>query len=85
VAILIFAALDAQYLRLERRFRLLFERARLEDWSTLPTFDFDLANAPSIRLRPVFFSWSIGSYYLPLVAGVLALYLIWSLANGRFV
>src|SRR5262245_54410411 len=34
-----FALLDAQYLRLERCFRALFERVRSEDWETIPTFE----------------------------------------------
>ena len=34
-----FALLDAQYLRLERCFRALFERSRAEDWGTLPSFE----------------------------------------------
>src|SRR4051812_20224564 len=33
LAILAFAALDAQYLRLERRFRCLYDITRREDWS----------------------------------------------------
>ena len=33
------ALLDAQYLRLERRFRGLFDRVRLEDWGAVPSFE----------------------------------------------
>src|SRR5690348_8711135 len=36
VPIVIFALLDAQFLRVERRFRGLFDQLRLEDWSTPP-------------------------------------------------
>ena len=31
-----FALVDAQYLRIERRFRALFDRVRSEDWGTFP-------------------------------------------------
>src|SRR3569833_1199471 len=36
--ILVLWLLDAQYLRLERRFRALFDQVRTESWETEPTF-----------------------------------------------
>ena len=44
--IAVFAMLDAQYLRIERRFRALFDRVRSEDWATVPSFEIDLSKAP---------------------------------------
>ena len=64
-----FALLDAQYLRLERCFRALFERSRAEDWGTLPSFDIS-PKSPAVRYWGTFFSWSIATFYLPLLAGV---------------
>src|ERR1035437_66125 len=45
----IFALLDAQYLRMERRFRVLFDRVRLENWGTVPSFE--LRDRKSTRLN----------------------------------
>jgi len=42
--------MDAQYLRVERRFRGLFDRVRSEDWGTLPTFEINLKNEASSRV-----------------------------------
>src|SRR5258708_36339498 len=46
--IVIFAVLDAQYLRLERRFRALFDSVRQKDWATQPTFEINLNAAPAV-------------------------------------
>jgi len=37
--IVVFALIDSQYLRLERRFRGLHDHVRSEDWSLMPTFE----------------------------------------------
>ena len=46
LVVTIFALLDAQYLRLERRFRSMYERVRLENWSARPSFEISLTNMP---------------------------------------
>ena len=62
----IFALLDAQYLRLERRFRSEFEKVRREDWGTKPTFEIN-GKGPFIwSYLCSLFSWSIAIFYLPL-------------------
>jgi len=37
--IILFAALDAQFLRVERRFRALYDEVRKQDWNSVPTFE----------------------------------------------
>jgi hypothetical protein len=65
-----FALLDAQYLRLERRFRGLFDRVRSEDWGTIPTLEINLKATPPQPYWATFISWSIFSFYSPLAVGV---------------
>lgn len=65
-----FALLDAQYLRVERRFRALFDRIRSDDWETLPSFEINLKTAPEVAYAGVLRSWSIISFYAPLALGV---------------
>jgi hypothetical protein len=60
--ITIFSLLDAQYLRIERRFRGLFEQVRGGNWETLPSFEINLKAAHWGALR----SWSIVAFYLTL-------------------
>jgi hypothetical protein len=79
-----FAMLDAQYLRLERCFRALYERARGEPWDAVPTFEISLKSAPSERYWAALLSWSISSFYLPLIAAVLILVVIASFIYGKF-
>jgi histidine triad (HIT) family protein len=64
------ALLDAQYLRMERRFRQLFDQSRSEDWTKMPSFEIDLKAAPYAPYRTALFSWSISSFYGPLALGV---------------
>ena len=80
-----FALLDAQYLRLERCFRALFERSRAEDWGTLPSFEISPKSVPAVRYWGTFFSWSIATFYLPLLAGVLIVVLIARCVYGKLV
>jgi hypothetical protein len=68
--IVIFALLDAQYLRVERRFRALFDQFRREDWGELPSFQISLNAAPEIAYISVLLSWSIFYFYAPLALGV---------------
>jgi hypothetical protein len=65
-----FALLDTQYLRVERRFRELFDRIRAEDWATPPGFEINLQGAPKVNYWGVFISWSIASFYALLAVGV---------------
>jgi hypothetical protein len=74
LAILVFAILDAQYLRLERRFRRLFDTLREGDWSARPDFRMDIGDVPRPSFWAAFFSWSIGVFYLPLAVAVLCLW-----------
>jgi hypothetical protein len=73
--IIVFALLDAQYLRIERRFRALYDRVRQEDWNTIPNFEINLGAASPLGFFTVFFSWSIWSFYLPLAVGVIAVFI----------
>jgi hypothetical protein len=74
--IVIFALLDAQFLRIERRFRGLFDRLRQEEWEVLPTFSIQLSSAPAVRYWAVICSWSILIFYLPLAVAVAAVVLM---------
>src|SRR5712675_1537780 len=46
VAVLAFGVADAQYLRVERRFRDVFNLVRKEGWGEMPSFDINLTSAP---------------------------------------
>jgi len=74
--IIIFAALDAQFLRIERRFRGLFDSLRQEEWGRLPTFAISLRSAPAVRYWSVLGSWSIFIFYVPLAIAVTMVVLI---------
>lgn len=65
-----FAIADTQYLRTERRFRLLYDKIRADDWQTMPTFAISLESAPKSSFWSAAFSWSILSFYTPLGIGV---------------
>jgi hypothetical protein len=70
ILIMIFALLDAQYLRLERRYRKLFDHVRTAEWSARPDFELEV-RAPAIprpALLSVLFSWSVWTFYAPLFA-----------------
>lgn len=85
VPVLVFALLDGQYLRLERRFRELYDLSRKEGWNVEPSFEIDLRKAPQIGFWGVFFSWSIGVFYIPLALGVVGVALIAGFVYGRFI
>jgi hypothetical protein len=69
--IITFALVDAQYLRIERRFRMLYERQRKEDWGSFPEFAIDLKSAPSTSYWAALGSWSVIAFYAPLAIGAL--------------
>jgi hypothetical protein len=68
--VLVFAYLDSKYLQLERCFRSLYDGARQEDWTSMPSFNLDLSHVQPVSLRRVLRSWSISHFYLPLAVGV---------------
>jgi hypothetical protein len=68
--IVVFALIDSQYLRLERRFRGLYNHVRSEDWSVMPTFEINMVKAPAVSFASALFSWSIGIFYVPLAVGL---------------
>jgi hypothetical protein len=72
----IFALLDAQYLRLERRFRCIYERVRSEDWAAHPTFEISPKDTPTISYWCALGSWSILIFYAPLAAAVAVVVLV---------
>ncbi|MGM4895934.1 hypothetical protein [Tardiphaga sp. 839_C3_N1_4] len=68
--LLTFAAIDAQYLRLERRFRGLFNAVRTQDWATPPSFEINLSSAPPSSYWSALSSWSIVCFYGLLTIGI---------------
>jgi hypothetical protein len=74
--ITIFALLDAQYLRGERRFRARFDQIRREDWGQLPSFEISLKDAPRIGYWRVLGSWSVMVFYAPLAVAVAVVALV---------
>lgn len=74
IPLIVFALIDAQYLRIERRFRALFDQMRLGSFETMPTFGIGLKEAPRKSYWCAFGSWSILSFYLPLCVGVLIVF-----------
>jgi hypothetical protein len=83
--IVIFCLLDAQYLRLEKQFRSLFDLIRLEDWNTIPTFEINRERAPAVPFGDAIRSWSILSFYASLAIGVIILVLIAGFTYGKFI
>jgi hypothetical protein len=83
--ITIFALLDAQYLRLERRFRGLFDKVRTEDWGSIPNFEISSASAPKTSYWAALLSWSIATFYVPLAVAVMIVALIARQVHGRLV
>lgn len=64
--ILIFALLDAQYLRLERRIRSQFDQLRSGPWDAMPSFDVGGSAVSPSSYWKALSSWSITSFYGPL-------------------
>lgn len=69
--VIAFGIADAQYLRVERRFRAVFNLVRAEGWDVMPSFDINLDSAPKQSFRSSATSWSIVWFYAPLAIGVL--------------
>jgi hypothetical protein len=69
--VIAFGVADAQYLRVERRFRAVFDQVRAEGWEAMPSFAINLASAPRQSFLSAASSWSIVWFYAPLVIGVL--------------
>jgi hypothetical protein len=84
VPILIFAGLDAQYLRVERRFRELFNHVRKQDWAQLPTFEIDPKTMPDSSYWHALGSWSILVFYVPLALAVGAVVFVAGCIYGRY-
>ena len=83
--VVVFWALDTQYLRTERRFRIAFERVRSEDWITPPTFNMTPPQSEQIGYWSTASSWAILPFYLTIAAGVLCVVVIAGALYGRFV
>ena len=83
--IVVFALLDAQYLRVERRFRGLFDAIRAGDWSAIPSFEIDLKTAPGVSYRSTICSWSIASFYGPLACALILVVLTAEFIYGRII
>jgi hypothetical protein len=69
--VLAFAVADAQYLRVERRFRALFDAVRKEAWDAVPAFDISLERAPPQSFISAAASWSVVWFYAPLAIVVI--------------
>ena len=81
IPIIAFALADAQYLRVERRFRGLFDLVRAESWEQIPSFEINLKRAPAEPYWNAATSWSILGFYAPLaiVAFIVSiLFGVWS-------
>src|SRR3981081_2890382 len=57
--VLAFAIADANYLRVERRFRQVFEAVRAQSWDVMPTFEMNPNNVPDQTFGSAIASWSI--------------------------
>lgn len=88
-AVILFGFLDAQYLRLERAFRVLYKKAAFGavtvfDMNPSPYFnrpngDEDDQRSENCRWSSVVWSWSLAGFYAPLVlAGGLILWVLLS-------
>jgi len=74
--IVIFALMDAEYLRVERQFRKTYDRIRNENWDEPPNFDVSPDRSSDIGLITVLCSWSIMGFYVPLAIGVVIVGLV---------
>jgi hypothetical protein len=83
--IILFALLDAQFLRVERSFRALFDQFSKEEWGIMPHFTLDTALAPRLTFWPVLFSWSILAFYIPLGFAVTIVGIVAGHIYGHFI
>jgi len=72
----IFLLLDAQFLRVERRFRLLFEQMALEKWDDVPNFSLDRSSISNPLYQKALISWSIMIFYIPILGIIVITFLI---------
>lgn len=68
--VIAFAIADANYLRVERRFRQVFDGVRTQSWDAMPTFEMNPNSAPNQTFASAITSWSIVWFYAPLAVGV---------------
>jgi hypothetical protein len=85
IPIALFALLDGHYLLLERRFRALYDSVRSEDWVVPPTFSMDVSAVQAGSLRRVVCTWSISTFYVSILAGVVIAAAGATVSYGRFV
>lgn len=83
--VIVFALLDAQFLRNERRFRHLYDLITQSDWTNVPSFEINLRQAPKVSYWSCLRSWSIFAFYTPLAAANIAVALAAGYIYGRFV
>ena len=78
IPVVMFAYLNAEYLKAERIYRSHFDNVRNEDWSCRPSFDMsvDISSQKINGFWKAFFSWSIFSFYGSLAVGVLTVYVL---------
>lgn len=81
--LVVFLLLDAQFLRIERRYRELFNILRQEEWGTPPKFEIGLRSTPAVSYWSAFFSWSIAAFYLPLAVAVVTAVFVTRHMHGR--
>ena len=72
IPIVVFFLLDAQYLRLERRFRLVFDDIRSGNWDNITDFGFPIHKTRKQYLFAVAFSWSVLPFYAMMIIGLCA-------------
>jgi 4-hydroxybenzoate polyprenyltransferase len=77
--VIAFGIADAQYLRVERRFREVFDLVRGESWDEIPSFEISLKSTRAQSFLSAATSWSIVWFYTPLAIGVfLAVFGAWA-------
>jgi hypothetical protein len=80
--VMLFAVLDAHYLRIEKRFRDLFDHVREEDWNRFPTFKISLTDMQKPSLVSVLTNWSIVIFYAPLAVVILIIAAAFKVLHG---
>ncbi|MEJ6846717.1 hypothetical protein V3589_10930 [Sinorhizobium fredii] len=83
IPILIFAFLDAQYLRIEKRYRDLYDEVRLEASDRPPDFRLHVNGAKVVSFSSVLRSWSVQGFYLPTFVGVFLVIIALEVLYGR--
>jgi len=76
LAVAVLLLLDAHYLRLEKAFRTQFDRLRLLPLSSPTDFVIECNDADKPSFGRVACSWSVSTFYAPLLLGLLALYVV---------